>query len=187
VRRRLVVIGLVAAALLVGLQLRQTTLPPAAAGPFRALCGVERWSVKTFTDGDRYKVDLTPRRRTIERLNALTPPASPPANARTPDELRVYRVTATVTTTINEDDGDIHLALIGSDGSRLIAEAPEPACSTGARDRQAIDAARLVAQGIKPGDRVVATGVGFYDFAHRQTGHAGNYIELHPLIALHKL
>jgi hypothetical protein len=34
---------------------------------------------------------------------------------RTPDEMKVYRVTATVITTINEDDGDIHLALLGSD------------------------------------------------------------------------
>jgi hypothetical protein len=182
-----VVIGVVVAALLVGLQLRRAQLPPAAAGPLRALCGVERWSVKTFTDGDRFKVDLAPRRRTIKRLNALIRPAHRPATMRTPDELKVYRVTATVTMTINEGDGDIHLALLGSDGSKLIAEAPEPACSTGARDRAAIDAARLVAQDIQPGDKVVADGVGFWDFAHHQTGHAGNYIELHPLIALHKL
>jgi hypothetical protein len=186
-RRRLVMVGSVAAVLLVGLQFRQAALPPAAAGPFRALCGVERWSVKTFTDADRYKVDLTPRRRTIKQLDALKRPATRPPNMRTPDELKVYRVTATVTTTINEDDGDIHLALIGSDGARLIAEAPEPACSIGARDRAVIDAARLVAQDIQPGDKVIATGVGFWDFAHHQTGHADNYIELHPLISIKRL
>jgi hypothetical protein len=44
-----------------------------------------------------------------------------------------------------------------------------------------------VAQDIQPGDKVFADGVSFWDFAHNQTGHAGNYIELHPLIALHKL
>jgi hypothetical protein len=69
----------------------------------------------------------------------------------------------------------------------MIAEAPEPACSVGARSRSAIDAARLVAQDIQSGDKVVAIGVGFYDFAHHQTGHADNYIELHPLISLRKL
>jgi hypothetical protein len=69
----------------------------------------------------------------------------------------------------------------------MIAEAPEPACSVGARDRAAINKARLVAQSIQAGDNVVATGVGFWDFAHRQTGHADNYIELHPLIALKRL
>lgn len=186
-RRRLVVIGLVAAALLVGLQLRQSELPPAAAGPLRALCGSERWSVKTFTDGDRYQVDLTPRYRTIKQLNKLVRPASRPANGRTPAELKVYRVTAIAFKTINEDDGDIHLALRGSDGSTLIAEAPEPACSIGARDRAAINAARLIAQDVQWGDKVVAIGVGFYDFAHHQTGHANNYIELHPLISLRRL
>ena len=186
-RRRLVVIGLVAGALLVGLQLRPARLPPAAAGPLRALCGSERWSVKTFTDSDRFLVDLTPRYRTIKQLNSLVRPAHRPANGRTPAELKVYRVTATAFKTINEDDGDIHLALRGSDGSEMIAEAPEPACSIGARARAQIDAARLVAQDINSGDKVVAVGVGFYDFAHHQTGHADNYIELHPLISLRKL
>jgi hypothetical protein len=186
-KRRLAVIGFVAAALLIGLQLGQAQLPPAAAGPLRALCGSERWSVKTFTDGDRYKVDLTPRYRTVKQLNMLVQPAKRPPNGRVPAELKVYRVIATAFTTINEDDSDIHLALRGSDGSEMIAEAPEPACSVGARDRAAISAARLVAQDIQSGDKVIAIGVGFFDFAHNQTGHADNYIELHPLISLRKL
>jgi hypothetical protein len=44
-----------------------------------------------------------------------------------------------------------------------------------------------VAQDIHSGDKVVATGVGFYDFAHGQTGRAKNYIELHPVISLRRL
>jgi hypothetical protein len=187
VRRRRFVIGLVAATLLVGLPLRQAQLPPAAAGPLRALCGSERWSVKTFTDPDRFKVKLTPLHRTIKQLNALVKPATRPANGRVPAELKVYRVVATAFTTINEDDGDIHLAVRSSDGSEMIAEAPEPACSVGARDRKAVNAARLVAQDVQWGDKVVAVGVGFFDFAHNQTGHADNYIELHPLISLKRL
>jgi hypothetical protein len=186
-RSKLVVIGCAAAVVALGLQLRPTKLPTAAAAPLRALCGSERWAVKTFTDGDRFKVDLTPRYRTIKQLNTLVRPATRPVNGRTPAELQVYRVTATAFKTINEDDGDIHLALRGNDGSELIAEAPEPACSIGARDRPAINAARLVAQDIQSGDKVVAIGVGFYDFKHGQTGHANNYIELHPLISLKRL
>jgi hypothetical protein len=89
-----------------------------------------------------------------------------------------------VTVVANENDGDIHLALRGSDGSTMIAEAPEPACSRFARDRAAINAARLVAQDVQVSDKVVAAGVGFFDFAHNQTGHANNQIELHPLISL---
>ncbi len=113
-------------------------------------------------------------------------PSAERAN-RVAGELSVYRVTATVTATINEDDGDIHLALRGDDGSTLIAEAPEPGCDAGARDRTAINKARLAAQNIHVSDKVIATGVGFFDFAHHQTGHANNYIELHPLLSLRKL
>jgi predicted NBD/HSP70 family sugar kinase len=38
---------------------------------------------------------------------------------------------------------------------------------------------------VHPG--IVAIGVGFFDFAHQQTGHANNYIELHPLLSLRRL
>jgi hypothetical protein len=187
VRVLLVAVGTLAVTTLLGVLLRAERVPAAAASPLRLLCGSERWSVKTFSDPDRFKVDLTRRYRTIKQLNNLIRPAHRPANGRTPDELKVYRVTATVTTSINEDDGDIHLALMGSDGSTLIAEAPEPACTPNARDRAAIDKARLVAQDVQPGQKVVAVGVGFFDFAHNQTGHAKNYFELHPLISLRRL
>jgi hypothetical protein len=30
--------------------------------------------------------------------------------------------------------------------------------------------------------RVRVAGVLFFDFAHRQTGHATNYVELHPVL-----
>jgi len=186
-RTRLVVLATAVAVLAIGYSLRQPAVPPAAAAPLRALCGSERWSVKTFSDADRFKVDLTPRSRTIKQLNALVKPTKLPATGRVPAELKVYRVTATVTATINENDSDIHLALMAADGSTLIAEAPEPACSINARDRASINQARLVAQDVQVSDTVVAVGVGFFDFPHNQTGHATNQIELHPLISLRRL
>jgi hypothetical protein len=148
------------------------------------LCGVERWSVKTFADGDRWQVDLTRRYRTVRQLNQLVRPPKRPQNGRVPAELSVYRVVATVTATINEDDGDVHLVLEGDDGSTLIAEAPEPACTEGARARTSIQKPRLFAQDVAVGEKVVAAGVGFFDFSHNQTGHADNYLELHPLLSL---
>jgi len=69
----------------------------------------------------------------------------------------------------------------------LIAEAPEPACSVDSRDRAAIKRARLAAQDVVLGEKVIAAGVGFFDFAHNQTGHAANYIELHPLLSIQRL
>jgi hypothetical protein len=186
VRIALVVLGTLAVLLVAGGQLRPRGVPSASAASLRVLCGTERWSVKTLSDGDRWQVDLTPRYRTIKQLNALTKPAHLPANGRVADERKVYRVTATVFATITEDDGDIHLALRGGDGSTMIAEAPEPACTVGARDRPEIKAARLAAQDVQPGEKVTAAGVGFYDFPHHQTRHANNYIELHPLLAVQR-
>ena len=92
-----------------------------------------------------------------------------------------------MTNVANEDDGDIHIAIVGTDGSTLVAEAPEPARSINARDRTAINGARLVAQDIQPSMKVAAVGVAFFDFAHGQTGHAKNYVELHPLLSLRRL
>ena len=182
--------GVIGALLLISLLLVRglaTTPLPAAGADLRALCGFERWKVKTFSDADRSTVTLSPRYRTIKQLNALVRPSPRPQNGRVAGELSVYRVTATVTAAINEDDGDIHLALRGEDGSTLIAEAPEPGCDGGARDRAAINKARLAAQTVQVSDKVVAIGVGFFDFAHQQTGHANNYIELHPLLSLRRL
>jgi hypothetical protein len=175
-----IAIGCLAAVLVVGAQLRGARLPVASAAPLRALCGSERWSVKTLSDADSSRVELTKRPRTIAQLNALPEPSSLPASGRVAAELQVYKVTYVS----NEDDGDIHLALQGSDGSTLIAEAPAVTCDLNARDRRAINAARLAAQTTQVGDKVVAAGVGFFDFPHGQNGRAKNNIELHPLISL---
>jgi hypothetical protein len=186
--RRAVVISLTVAGVIAGgYVVREPPVPPAHAAPLRALCGSERWLVKTFADDDRFKVDLNRRYRTIKQLNLLDRPAPRPRNGRVAGELSVYRVTGTVVATINEDDGDIHLALRGDDGATLIAEAPEPACSVDSRDRAAIKRARLAAQDVVLGEKVIAAGVGFFDFAHNQTGHAANYIELHPLLSIQRL
>jgi hypothetical protein len=114
-------------------------------------------------------------------------PPKRPQNGRVAAELRTYRVAATVTANINEDDRDVHLVLRSPGGATMIAEAPEPACTVNARAGDAIKAARLVAQDVKVGRKVVAIGVGFFDFSQRQTGHADNYLELHPLLPLRVL
>ena len=140
--------------------------------------------MKSFADPDRMRVSLRPAPRTVRQLSELVRPVHRPANGRTPAERRVYRVEATITASIDEADGDVHLVLTGDDGSTLIGESPRATCIAGARDRTAIMRARSVAQSVRIGTRVVATGVGFFDFAHRQTGHARNYVELHPLLSL---
>jgi hypothetical protein len=89
----------------------------AMALPLRLLCGSERWSVKTFADGERWQVNLTTRYRTVAQLNTLVRPTPLPEDGRVPAELSVYRVTGTVTFVANEDDGDVHF---GQSGRRRI-------------------------------------------------------------------
>jgi hypothetical protein len=188
VRRIVVVCVTVASLAAIGLLARMTApTPRAVAQPMRFLCGMERWPVKTFNDGDRWQVDLTRRWRTIEQLNALTKPKPLPQNGRATGEGLTYIVTGTVTFVANEDDGDIHLAIASPSGASLIAEAPEPGCTAHARNRAAMNSARLAAQDIQVGDKVRAAGVGFFDFNHGQNGRARNDFELHPLLSIKRL
>src|SRR5207244_1880156 len=85
----------------------------------RAMCGVERWTVKTLQDRPRL---LPLRNVTIAYLISRKPPSTLP-DTRLPFERHVFRVTAAVILERPEDDGDIHLVL--SDGARtMIAESP---------------------------------------------------------------
>jgi hypothetical protein len=49
-----------------------------------------------------------------------------------------------------------------------------------ARPRDACALSRLTSSRFRVGDKVRAAGVAFFDFNHGQTGHANNYLELHP-------
>jgi predicted extracellular nuclease len=158
-------------------------------------CGVERWSVKTGGDPDAVNVNLSnvvPT--TIANLRSLTPPSSPPDNARFgPAENTVYEVTATMTLYKLEGDVDYHIVLQDEHGATLITEIPCPCCvalsspfTAGiANARQKFDA-RFTATTSFPNPPVSVpvrvTGVGFFDFIHGQTGVAPNGIELHPLL-----
>jgi len=158
-------------------------------------CGVERWSVKTGGDPDAVSVDLNNvAHTTIANLRTLTPPSTPPDNARFgPAEYTVYEVTATMTLYKLEGDVDYHIVLQDENGATLISEIPCPCCvalsspftAAIANARQKFDA-RFTATTSFPlppvSVPVRVTGVGFFDFIHGQTGVAPNGIELHPVL-----
>jgi hypothetical protein len=145
-------------------------------GSSAALCGVERWTVKTLQDRPRL---LPARATTIARLTQLPRPAYLPPT-RLPFERKVFSVVARVTLVRLEDDSDFHLVLF--QGLRhMIAEAPSPACTARAtplRRRQMAAARRRV----RVCARARVVGVAFFDFLHGQTGVAPNGIELHPVL-----
>jgi hypothetical protein len=174
--------------------------PTAAAGgelePTRlirgALCGFERWPVKTLSDPQARLVDFAAHPATVRYLASL--PANPGGqDSRGPLEERAFAVQARLVGVKREIDSDYHL-ILSAGGARMIAELPLPGCTAArAAHRRAMVAARAAldrAVGGPVGDRwmhpnlrVHVVGVLFFDFPHGQAGHAPNYAELHPLIA----
>ena len=157
-----------------------------------ATCGSERAAVKLGLDTDAKQVSTQPTDTTIAALVALSRPRVTPQDRRTAVELNLYRVHAVVIAYKLEDDGDLHLVL--SDGTlTMIAELPAVRCARGSAWASEIAAARLVAeQRLHPHRKlrsmvnipVTVTGPAFFDFVHGQVGHAGNGIELHPVVEI---
>jgi len=170
----------------------------AAGAPTRAaqaLCGSERWALKTLSDPQRNLVNLRPRTTTVAAINNRRPPAVL-TGRRDAFERQVWRVTVQIVEDKLEADSDIHLVLFGH-GGYLIAEMPAAVClPRGTRDRRAIVGARRVFvrrcgaatdTWRQLGAVAWVSGVGFWDFPHGQSGHARNYAELHPVTAIRLL
>jgi hypothetical protein len=66
----------------------------------------------------------------------------------------------------------------------IVTEVVDPACATTSPYISRLTSARAQYQALSPlaGTTVRITGVGFYDFAHGQTGRSTSCIELHPVL-----
>jgi hypothetical protein len=161
-------------------------------------CGVERWSVKTLTDDGAGNIDFVPRDATINDLGLVPAPKSVKDDMpRQPQELNVYRVVASIFAFKQEDDSDIHLAIMDPNPPQatMIAEFPADTCDAKALEKQQIDQARndfVDAFGRpskkfkKPTGCATITGVFFFDKKHGQVGLAPNGAELHPVLSFKK-
>ncbi len=156
-------------------------------------CGVERWSVKTGTDADVSKVNLSSSTsNTIATMRGWPTPSTIPSNNRiSPYETTVWVLNATLVEYKLEDDSDYHLVLSDSSGNTLIAEIPLPACvgssspflSKITNARNEFNARYTPTGSFQTANiPVKVTGVGMFDFLHGQTGVAPNGIELHPVL-----
>ena len=156
-------------------------------------CGVERWSVKTGTDSQASQVSLAPVATTIAQLRAFAGVANPPDTRVAPAELTTWKLTdVTLVEYKAEGDGDFHLVL-SSGGLTMIGEIPAPGC-VGAGSpfapgitlsRQQFTARYTPSNSFTAANTpVTVTGVGFFDFAHGQTGAAPNQIELHAVLSI---
>jgi hypothetical protein len=208
-RRAIVVAAIVAAATAVSAVVvprrghGARILAPAAAGVEQeatrtihgAICGIERWPVKTLSDPGARQVDFAVRPATVRYLGSLR--ANPGGqDSRGPLESRVFGVQARLVGVKRESDSDYHL-ILSEGGATIIAEMPLTACTSGAQHRYAMSTARAElerAVGGRVGESWIHTtlpvhvaGVLFFDFPHGQSGHARNYVELHPVTGFHVL
>lgn len=172
-------------------------------------CGSERWAVKTLSDPNESSVNFTPVSQTVAGLVAI---AAPTGNSETSrlnsTEKTTFKVHARLVgykieldPKTNTGDHDFHIVIadIQDPSKTMVVEIPDPqyggVCASPKLSE--IKAARSdfpthfpsappasefkVVQG---NVEVDVTGVGFFDFAHGQTGLAPNCIELHPVLAL---
>ena len=170
--------------------------PPVRTSPTRCgvHCGTERWQVKTLSDPDADRVDLTPVATTVESLTALPRPRYfPPYGRSGQTETAVFCVEGWLVDFTTEADFDVHVIVAGLEDSSatLIAEIPDArcsgACASGfaelyASAREALENRldTLTADTL----RVRIIGVGFFDRPHGQYGAAPNNIELHPVLGI---
>lgn len=174
----------------------QVDLEPAHAAASAERCGVERESVKVLADVDAPSIDFTPRTSSVEALRALPVPPDYNRNSarRYEAEKHVVRVSAQLVGWKFEADRDFHIVIAqpGHPDETMIAEPPDPACSTSPK---AADFAAVRAQFVKcfgqparwkklPPMIVELDGVAYFDPIHGQTGVAPNGIELHPLLSV---
>ena len=171
--------------------LEQVAPGPAAA----ATCGVDRWPVKTGTDPDAGKVDLSSTTATtVTGLSSLAMPSSYPQDNRiAPTETTVFSVSATLVGFKLEDDSDYHLIIQDAGGDTMVTEIPDPACVGSASPLlSAISGARQYFNSYFQASTTLQSvdvpikvrGVGFFDTEHGVTGAAPNGIELHPVLSV---
>jgi len=154
-----------------------------------ASCGFERWPVKTLSDPEARQVNFAVHPATVRYLGSLRASAGG-QDSRSALESRVFGVQARLVSVKREADSDYHLVL-SEGGATMIAEMPFTGCTSGAQHRYAMTTARAELERavggpvgeswIHPSLRVRVVGVLFFDFPHGQSGHARNYVELHPV------
>lgn len=126
----------------------------------------------------------------IQDLVSLPRPRHVPSDRRVPDsaETRRWRVTGTVRLVRTErDDGDYHVVIADDEGRTMIVESPSADCVGDSLWRTDLLRARRQVADLRVGMHVAVTGVGFFDYPHRQIGVAPNAVELHPVLGVETL
>ncbi len=164
-----------------------------SAAPSANRCGGELWRLKTFSDPERGKVDLTAQSTTIGAIRERRGPGRIPRRRTTDFQRHVWEVPAQVTRLKLDPTGAVRLQLY-DDEAYIDAVIPAPSClSRRTRDRAEITAAWhfFVAKCGKAtpswqslGAILFVRGVGFWSGNHPLRGASPNGAELHPVTGL---
>jgi len=163
-------------------------------------CGSDRWSVKTLSDPDAPKVNMTPQVTTVTWLRSQLRPVDAPQNARiAPIEMQAFQVTARLVAFGEQADRDVHVILsdLHDPSVTMITEIPSLSCAGACSSAHAVsfrdarlsltsrfgDPTRQL-RAVHDNFVVVVTGIGFFDYEHGQVGGAPNGIELHPVLSI---
>jgi hypothetical protein len=163
--------------------------------PLSTSCGgVERWSVKVFTDPSAGNLVLTPKPSSVTHIVGLTTP-TPTSSMPRYDQVEdsVYTVVVNITEMRVEADSDWHLVI--TDGkSTMIAESACPSCNsviaspyisqiTAVRNWIAANIGNVQNTSLNV-KNVEITGQAFLDPPHGQSGAAPNNVELHSILKI---
>jgi hypothetical protein len=193
VRLLLVLAVIVSAFVAAGLASPHAARPHAAALALK--CGVERWPEKTLADPAAVNVSRRAVASTVDALARLPVVVGINGARGIGTELTRVKVEAKLVGIKGEADGDFHLVIKDpATGAQMIVEFPNQGCTRGASAalRKKMQTARVAvvnACGFTPSSgyhrlkgNVTVSGIPFFDFLHRQTGHAPNGVELHPVL-----
>jgi len=164
-----------------------------SAAPSASRCGGELWRLKTFSDPQRRRVDLTTQPTTIGVIRERRGPGRIPTRRITAFQRHVWEVPAQVTLFRLDPTGAVRLQLYDHE-AYLNAVIPAPSCLSGrTRDRAEITAAwhffvgkcgKATSTWQSLGAILFVRGVGFWSQKSPTRGTAPNGAELHPVTGL---
>lgn len=139
-----------------------------------------RRSVKTGTDPDAAKINMSPVATTVEEIAAQKSPDNL-AGRQGPFETTTWKVSATIESVQLKKDGDYYLVVKGDKGGSTVVEVPDPKQCEGspmhdqiAATRQALeDRYHPTDQPKEVNEKATITGVGFLGWGSKGKGATG--------------
>ena len=161
-----------------------------ASAPSASRCGGSLWRMKTLSDAQRGRVQLTAQTTTIGAIRERRGPGRPPTRRTTTFQLHVWEVPAQITSFKLDPTGAVRLELFDNN-AYIHAVIPSPACLSSKTRARSDIAGTWHAFSTKCGKAtrdwqslgaiVFVRGVGFWGQRSEAPGSAPNGAQLYPV------